>query len=54
MRQMHSEFNYEWETDPGGRLWSPRGSCETKGGAGDEVRGGLEDWGCLVGGFDIQ
>lgn len=47
MSQIHSEFNYEWETSPGGRFGSPGGSCQMRGSAGDEVkiRLGGSGWG---------
>lgn len=38
MKQLHSDFNYEWETSPGGRFGSPGGRCQKKGRAGDEVK----------------
>lgn len=30
MSQMHSDFNYEWGTSPGGKFGSPGGSFQTE------------------------
>lgn len=54
MSQMHSDFNYEWETSAGGRFGGPGGSCQKKSSTGDEVRSRMEGWGCLMVSFDIQ
>lgn len=54
MSQLHSDFNYEWETSPEGRFGSPGGNCQTEGSTGDEVRSRLEGCGCPMVSFDIQ